>query len=104
VSELLGALVLSVPLCIAAVATFLAHGRVRWVASVGIALATGLVLLVVASPGDDLDGEWDKSTKLAFGLGLAAIGLLLWTAGIACGWAAAQEVRKARRKRHAELN
>jgi hypothetical protein len=104
VNELLGALVLSAPLWIAAVATFLAHGQVRWVAGVGVALATGLVLLILASPGDDLDGEWDTSTKLAFGLGLAAIGLLLWMVGIACGWAAAQEARKARRRRRATLS
>ena len=101
--DLLFSLMLAVPLGIPAVASFIAPDRVRWVIGVGVALAAGLVLLILVAPGDDSDGEWDTGTELLFGLSVAGAGLLLWMVGSACGWATRRTVQKARAKSHVKL-
>lgn len=95
-AELLVALVMCVPLGIAAVASFITPRHVRSIVKAGVLLALGLVVLAFELPGDD--GELDKSTRLAFGLVVAGVALLLWMIGIALGWAAGRTVRKARQR------
>lgn len=99
--DLVLALVLAVPLAVAAIASFAARERVRWVVGIGIALAATLALLAFVAAGDNLDGEWDTPTRLFFGASIAGVFLVLWMIGVAGGWAAGRaRGRTARQMQH----
>jgi hypothetical protein len=80
-------LLLAALLGIPAIATFLVPDRVRWILGIGVVLAGALVVAGYVVSGGDTDGEWDTSTRVAFGLLITAPALLVWFVGSAFGWA-----------------
>jgi hypothetical protein len=97
--ELVLFLLLAAPLGIPAIASFVAPDRVRWILLIGVVLAAALAGAgFVASGGSD-DGEWDASTRLAFGFAVASAALLVWFVGAVFGWASGRARRRSRRGR-----
>jgi hypothetical protein len=92
-------LLLAAPLGIPAIASFLLPDRVSWILVIGVVLAGVLVVVGYAATGGDTDGEWDTSTRVAFGFLVAAPALLVWFVGSAFGWASGRARLKSRQGR-----
>jgi hypothetical protein len=98
IGDAIFAAALCIPLAIAAIATFVAPHRIRWIVAAGAAFAALILGAWYAMFYDDGGDEWDTRTTVAFALIVAAVMLFLWLIGIAVGWGTARAVRNNRRR------
>lgn len=97
IEDVLLAVALCVPLAIAAIASFIAPRRIRWVVRAGVLLAAGLLVLgLFVWTRDNYD--WGTSGGVVFSLLVAAVALLLWMIGSALGWAAGRAAGRDRQR------